>query len=128
MIQPNELRLGNIVLFDNKQDEIFMIGNKMVYGNKHSHFYYERVHPIPLTPEVLTEWCGFAKDEFWWGDGINYFGNGVVDVCFGNEEVSDILDGVYFGQDKIPGIIHLHQLQNLTYFLTGQEMEVRLPK
>ena len=122
MIQPNEKLLpGNVVMWRNR---FYTLTKGDIYSMDYLRNFYS---PIPLTPEILVQWCGFIKDEFWWGDGINYFGNGTVDVCFGNEEVSDILDGVYFGQDKIPGITHLHTLQNTVYFLSGEEMPVNIP-
>jgi hypothetical protein len=125
MIQPNELRLGNIVLFDNKQDEIFMIGNKMVSGNKHSHFYYERLHPIPLTPEVLTDWCGFEKDKFYY---FKAAAKGLVFYLDFDDKVLMIADTKSLGGAiSIPIPEHLHTLQNLIYFLSGEEMPVNIP-
>lgn len=53
MIQPNELRIGNYVLFDSNIDKIISIGVKSVNAEFKSMWNYDRVHPIALTPEIV---------------------------------------------------------------------------
>lgn len=79
---------------------------------------------IPLTPELLVM-AGFVKDGTWWGDGIYYYGNGLIDIRFGSEEIPYKLDTVFFGQQEMP-VTYLHQLQNLYQSLTGSELNIQL--
>lgn len=89
------------------------------------------VEPIPLTPEIFEK-CGFEKGIFW--DGGN--GTYSIDVSVEHEEcvLSIMENGEYFlhyncyhdGSGGRAKIKYLHQLQNLYYSLTGEELEVDL--
>lgn len=64
---------------------------------------------IPLTPEILEK-CGFVQTS------AATFGNGIIGIYFG--------EGEYFynhGKGK-----YLHQLQNLYFALTGEELNCPL--
>lgn len=89
------------------------------------------VYPIPLTEEILLK-CGFEKTDDY-GDQKYYEpkvrGNRNYYICFDHEAISFGL--VSFGNctnllyDDL-NLQHLHQLQNLIFALTGQELEINL--
>lgn len=79
------------------------------------------LNPIPLSLEILEK-CGFdgnshPKRRFKRMDGVLtlYFENGVFTME----------DEDYF-QNNMPHIKSLHQLQNLYYALTNEELEIKL--
>lgn len=84
--------------------------------------------PIPLTEEVLVDWCGFEK--------IN---SNVPNLCrkefiIGYMNIRfDSIDGirispVYSGSAiPLPDIKYLHQLQNLYYSLKQTELIITIP-
>lgn len=83
--------------------------------------------PIPLTPEIL-ERCGFEK-----GFGEYALIQDSYPLRFREEGEKYILSFHYFGsngesneEEIICEFKYLHQLQNLYFALTGQELEVNL--
>jgi hypothetical protein len=131
MIKKEELRIGNMVQFDNlnkkypsvrivKIKELIEKGAIVIdpVGLDLSLFYDgDNLKPIPLTPEIL-ERCGFVKTIYGW-DSVNTSFNfyqarkdSLLLPCF-KENVC--------GDNSFP-IKHLHQLQNLFFALTGQEL------
>jgi len=151
MIQSNELRIGNYVIFS-EDSTILMVGEisekGLVVQNEEETTWIEieNFDPIPLTEGILLK-CGFeveksadiyeydiysiqisnnrslcyckhplknsttgekTTDDAWWFD--DYFG-----PSFTN-----------FGDDFWCKIKHLHQLQNLYYALTGEELNIEL--
>lgn len=73
----------------------------------------KRLSPIPLTPEIL-EGCGFEKENVW-------FCNRNIDI--------KMLDNIYevYINEILTKVQSLHQLQNLYFALTGEELTVKLP-
>lgn len=124
MIQPNEKLLpGNVVMYLGKPmaltaHTVFNIATSPT--EEYSTFF----SPIPLTPEVLTDWCGFRQFS-----GFYELNTNALIVMF-PLNISGVLSIMDAGLDSInikcPE--HLHTLQNLIYFIAGQEMEVRMPK
>src|SRR6185312_9286781 len=110
MIKANELRIGNYI----QGGIINSIGYKIgVQGNSSKEVFYiheSTLQPIPLTPEIL-ERCGFEKHGE--KDEIRYYLN---DFYF--EDISLKRDECF-----IANVEYLHQLQNLYFALTGQELE-----
>jgi hypothetical protein len=78
------------------------------------------INPIPLTPELLVK-CGF--NEF----SKNYF-------IYGDYSLLQDMGGWHFdyidadsrGDRSIAYPQHLHQLQNLYFALTGEELSIEL--
>ena len=110
MLQANELRIGNLV-YDSDRVKPFAATDFM----QNEDFY----EPIPLTPEWL-ERMGFDNDcnatfgeynaEYRWE--IN------VLVLWGS-------DGCTEGHNIHFPCNHVHQLQNLYFALTGEELTVK---
>ena len=116
MIKANELRIGNY-FFDSDGNE-----KKINYSDLVSlEITCLHYNPIPLTPGKL-ERCSFNFDEV----QINILGHDY-------EFVFD-KDGLKYGYHGEDGFIretrqpmlYLHQLQNLYFALTGEELEINL--
>jgi len=119
MIKINELRIGNYVLMSGV---IVRMDNKLFHAVLNGFNGYEP-EPIPLTEDILLK-CGFELEEklndyrfndseFYvnknkiTGDFWVYMSNGDEDAC-------------------LTSIEYLHQLQNIYFALTGQELTFNL--
>lgn len=121
MIQPNELRIGNCVYFDTRLDKITSLGQTLVVAEMHSHYYYERIHPVPLTPELLEKF-GFVEHSH-----VNQDQDDVE--WMQHPALPDLRyrDGLFrLEYFELSHIQHFHQLQNLFFCLTGEELTVKL--
>ena len=135
MIQENELRIGNIVtdqFFDSFKNFIIVksmnneginleIADDGNYPECASYFFepdylFGNIFGIPLTPSILEK-CGFEKDN----ENERFQLDTDLGLCiYGSIEL-----GVAVNMDyKIVGnaVKHLHQLQNLYFALTGEEL------
>lgn len=110
-MKAEELRIGNYILLDGGKHKIrrdTLINILRGVSN---------LKPIPLTEEILLK-CGFKHK-----------GNGFYEIlgCF--IELCNVGDEFYycgFKGKSIGNIKHLHQLQNLYYCLTGEELNIKL--
>ena len=138
VIQPNELRVGNLLQRPEKVRSklldgdfiYFMVDAYMIRDCQH---YKENwaFEGIPLTPEILEK-AGFRilddagnwKSPEWniWCSLETHFMigelNGEYAYYFSAEDD--------FYSYYSPKIIYLHQLQNLYFALTGQELTIKL--
>lgn len=121
-MEIRELRLNNWVysLQIGEYVQISSIDSEFVTLKAHvmfDHVYADMIEPIPLTEEILLK-CGFDK-----------FLKGI--------KCSDIYDTYRLGFFQIENhygiyvfhgveIKHLHQLQNLYFALTGEELKIEL--
>lgn len=126
-IQPNELRIGNWVLGDeihlhnqnihsNGYTRITAYG---IYMFENSPAIAEKYNPIPLTTEILavclpnvTEWFYEGSFKVVADDGYGW--------CMKVRNASHTRE-IEFGYFK-----YLHQLQNLYFSLTGEELNINL--
>jgi hypothetical protein len=127
-MKAEELRLGNIVEYNGVpcivhsiQEVQCGIASKDLSINGCA--FYDSVKPVQLTDEILTKWCGGTQEE-------NGFYIRVVEHH--NLVVSLDIDGnncynVWFNRTRIRDIFYLHELQNLLYVLTGEELKITLP-
>ena len=133
MIQPNELRIGNALEYfveDSLAESEWILNivdaDDIVLACKDEYFnkYYR---PIPLTPEILEK-CGFEKGTTEWYSK-KYFTdlNEVAEVMelqinlksFRCSVFDTDLEGCAMTAKRIK---YLHQLQNLHFALTGEEL------
>lgn|SRR5690349_4803511 len=121
MIDEKELRIGNFVLAGElgKPYQI-MMGDEIDNSE-----YYD---PIPLTPEILEQ-CGFTLSD----DNRRTY-----ELEKGNCKIIVFIDGSITVTDEsyleVHGICiggnektqnYLHQLQNLFFALTGEELKIK---
>lgn len=117
MIKANELRIGNFI--KNFKNEIHCVKEIRVdyWSNKPGSFQtfsFEKSNGIPLTPEVLEK-CGFDENG-----KLNHF-----KIGYDNDDFVKAQMSVQF-QDTMIKVKYLHQLQNLYFALTGNELEINL--
>lgn len=134
MINVTELRVGNIVLYTQDNDELPVL--KIDGDSKticldllldlNMEVNEQDIEPIPLTPEWLGR-CGFLS--------AGQFDKDIYKVVV-NGESYYIRDhkGFDFAIDSNEGdplyirydLHHVHQLQNLYFALTGEELAIKL--
>lgn len=139
MIQPQELRIGNYVecLGDTKQvldiskhfnqneTSRYYVGFKGIVPIKCMH-----LKPIPLTEQWLLDF-GFKtkpscnKDEYhvtlddgWAYMCLDFEGGASIYAC-----LDDFKNGSYACLEEKAIVKHVHQLQNLYFALTGEELK-----
>lgn len=121
MMQANELRTGNWIQEQSgryikagyHEIRLLVIG-ECVDGKPPSY------KPIPLTPELLEK-CGF-KNVQQYGEDFMY-STDEWDILLSKRAYFFVWPAVFHGDIEI---YNLHQLQNLIYALTGQELEINL--
>lgn len=131
MINIKEIRFGNYIKgFDGWGEYVcvsYVIMDQLVCGNT------ERFSPIPLTPEILVA-CGFTKYKY--PDDskremrdMYFIKAGYVQITLAMGET--ILAGSNNSDTEAQVILnkstkYLHQLQNLFFALTGDELPIKL--
>ena len=143
MIQAKDLRIGNLVILDwdgDKRPQKIAEINRTNFEVEDwdEQFDAFNLYPIPLTPEMLEK-SQFTKYE--WMNGyfikcaskylmIQFYQDGIL-VYF--TTISKDLQGHkmygrnYFMTNKSPNNVkYLHQLQNLYYALTGEELSITI--
>lgn len=125
-MQANELRIGNWV---NHLEHGFIKVNDLPYmidadnskeGYLINEMWIDEHKPIPLTPEILEK-CGFEKE------GITSMSLSGFPCYFKIDKGSLECYGIHW-VGKIIQIEcqYLHQLQNLYFSLTNQELQINL--
>lgn len=129
-MKAQELRIGNWV------DIKSFNGNQGIVRTQFNYDLLRYIHlcePIPLTPEILEK-CGFKKiheanKHFAINDPNGYAGKYKISIfqTLNNQWQIAFSDEVSSYKDYIPTtkISYLHQLQNLIYALTGEELEFK---
>lgn len=123
-IKANELRVGNWVYDNGKGVFDRTMGNRrvsheLIYSLACGNTGY--IQPITITPEIL-ETIGFKTHPavpVWQLMLPDYNG----DIMFFGTECKFVTDGE---KTTLPHIKYLHQLQNLYFALTGEELEINL--
>ncbi len=126
MIQVNELRIGNYVMTGNIKSivlEIFASG--ITHDSKNGnivagHCGWSHINPIPLTEEWLLKF-GFTKEDNGWHK---------KDICNDFSALYwERLAGLDLSVNKrsmhLANIKYVHQLQNLYFSLTGEELKIQ---
>lgn len=118
MIKANELRIGNHVMISPvyHKEDIRFVDYKMIQAVENGF----EVYGIPLTPEILGkcefDWSiyhqAFHKDNFEF-DIVECYPKGYALTTFKR------------GLIIVPNFQYLHELQNIVYILTGEELEIK---
>lgn len=123
MINANELRIGNIVYYDSAEGDL--LTNRIDWQDlkwvSEDEKGFNLVHsPIPLTEEILLK-AGFEKvsNE---SEALKYSLNGFDLVFTYDEWTWSPIQGAKIGTN----IKYIHQLQNLYFALTGEELKIEL--
>lgn len=120
-MEARELRIGNYVLEKRREEFIQFRSFAGLSNFEASAWEFE---PIHLTEEWLLKF-GFKKED----DGlyIYEFGRHYFRIGLGNEW-NDLYYREDIGMDGIvfkPSMDYVHQLQNLIYVITGEELELK---
>lgn len=145
MIQASELRIGNWVDFLSKEEDSGgnMCGTRDtmqvdINDISHSVEYPDMYDPVPLTPDILEK-CGFVLDQEYWEPFAGEAKGKLFETKMGPrlQIMEDHKSGLFFrliaGGDSPDEygwydceIKSLHQLQNLFFSLTGEELNINL--
>lgn len=114
MIKPKELRIGNLVHAEVGLPSLEV--HEMLYADFCEPLTFQLIHPIPITEEWLIK-LGFkipSKNE------SHPFGN------YKNTSARIIISRNYqtngYQTDGNIDIKYVHQLQNIYFYLTGEEL------
>jgi hypothetical protein len=115
-MEAKDLRIGNLVYIGGQINEIELVDFVDIYENYTIGIY----KPIPLTEEWLLKF-GFKSDDISW-EYSKRLGNFYImyDIEINSIYIND--GSRYDGADIPKEIKHVHQLQNLYFALTGQEL------
>ena len=129
-MKAKELRIGNYVNFKFHKDcggvkgiEVFVSDLEIILQNNSKSEYYT---PTPLTEEWLVKF-GFDKGD----DSYNFRG-----FCLENRNTDPFLPelrkeklkdsfGAWCNNNFLTNIKHVHQLQNLYFALTNEELTIK---
>lgn len=122
-MDAKELRIGNWVMVVDEDSPVKVTGvwdDAIKY--KESGEVAGRLKPIPLTPEILEK-AGFRLGETWYIHKVYYRGNFEIlvnkhEIVYGEKTEN--------GFNSIRQLKSIHQLQNLYFALTGEELEINL--
>lgn len=117
-MKVNELRIGNVLKEKYSGDLLIVIEltkQRITFDYQTTEKWQSE--PIELTEEILLK-CGFVKDEFDNWENETRLG------LYKPEEFDGYLS--IWGDSTVGECNYLHQLQNLYFALTGQELEINL--
>ena len=132
-VQANELRIGNLLYYSEGDTIGYMVVSNITKNSfvaeplnqksEDCNNFQEGFNPIPLTPNILEK-CGFTKNKEW---AILYF-NPRMGIRFYdfNYAECDIIQDQHFVAFKNSHMKYLHQLQNLYFALTNEELNITL--
>lgn len=123
-MKANELRIGNFVLFaeegtEFKVNEISEEGLWVINDEEKTWIELDCFEPIPLTEEWLLKF-GFEKvDNNWQKEWL------LLHVNLKTGTIDFLLNEPYSGKMRVTILESVHQLQNLIYALTGEELTIK---
>ena len=131
----NELRIGNLVNFKDKPRVVYQIRNSgcdfHIADNAFHSYEWGAIKPIPLTEEWLLKFGFQRHDQGSVSAQFSYGTNPVTqDYLIYLKWIKDYendyhLNGFPFYQNGYFEIKHIHQLQNLYFALTGEELTIK---
>jgi hypothetical protein len=117
-MKANELRIGN--WFFNGKFNQQVLPTHLDYLLNKNFYPHDAMKPIPLTPEIFYN-SGFDEKNTKWRKllkngkvsiDMSHYGQTTFAYCYGNHGVI--------------GLDYVHQLQNLYFALTGEELNIEL--
>jgi hypothetical protein len=131
-IKANELRIGNLVDLGNRIAKVIEINHLAcvvvdLEETQDTIEDYERTKPIPLTEEWLVNF-GFVKQDYnMSGCDIYQLKNIIIMKSFINPErkLGITVKGISPPTWSLKDLIYVHELQNLYFALTGEELVVK---
>ena len=130
MVDKKELRVGNIILREYSVIPLTVMEIKentvrVSYTSdkpRTALIEYENLAPICLTHEILEKLPQFTEYPFSDEDGCYFEWCKAKDFCLLSGDNND----VYICDSPDIRFKYLHQLQNLIYTITGNELEIKL--
>lgn len=142
-IQPNELRIGNLLLFNRQSDDgdyilrvtqikengYYAEGDE-VYPTRHE---FGEISGIPLTPEWMEK-LGFVAEEmrsikvhFTYGGESLTTNQPALKYYIPGKQAFELRQSEGAWREQLYGriVLHVHQLMNLFHALTGEELTVK---
>jgi len=140
-MKANELRIGNKIMFSD-DSSIFEVKGMHEFGLdvandiEETYIEYDQFEPIPLTEELLLK-CGFEEIKDYYDIGKSMFFYDIdksLENCefyiYYNTEDKNIYISSMENEEsvskKISSITSVHQLQNIFFALTNQELKIIL--
>jgi hypothetical protein len=114
-MKVSELRIGNWVLGASREKP------QQITAFMFLHFEKLNLKPIPITPEILTKNIGFNIKQTKWRTLYKYGKLSLDKTLYGETSFS-----FCFGHHGIIEIDNVHQLQNLYFELSGEELNIDL--
>lgn len=130
MIKANDLRIGNLVLFEDEIFQIHILTPYDVFLNTDRFgpgvVTYDNIQPIPLQTDLLVNWLGFEEEKY--KHLYKIFKSGSFTYFF---DLYLYEAGVFYYTKSAHGSIlqkirSLHHLQNIFYFTTEVELTGKL--
>jgi hypothetical protein len=119
-MKANELRIGNLIRFNNlieKEKIVTVTGRFLLPFSEDVGDISNYYQPIPLTEEWLLKF-GFEKiGEYWYKD--RFF----IEMLFGRLNLRITINNAESAYAN--SVQYVHQLQNLYFALTGNELEIK---
>jgi hypothetical protein len=124
MIAATDLRIGNWVQTpENDYFKVYQLGSSDVFAGNKTGVGHNAFFPIPLTPDILEK-CGFEEVEG--NEYYAFFDLEGVRVYIHKIDGSAFISYGYATLDAYTNNLHLHQLQNIIYALTNNEITINL--
>jgi hypothetical protein len=121
-MKRTELRIGNWIDWNGELGVISQLLELEVAFKCGESDLYKSLKPIPLTEEWLLKF-GFKKDtKYDWElkvNGVLFYG-----MCDDSQPINTGI-GILNLPNSIINIKHVHQLQNLYFALTGEELTIK---
>ena len=127
MIKITELRLGNYVYAGNKIERVLEIYPDSITTDSYTHIF--DFLPVELTPDIL-EAAGFKYNQLTENYEVFYDCVGMLGInkYDGSFVIANDNEDMGFTGDLKSSCKYLHQLQNLIYCLTGEELQIDITK
>jgi hypothetical protein len=146
MIKVNELRVGNLIYAGTDENDQPQAGKVLQIFEDVIHWTFDLnqksinegynstdlryVNPILLTPEWM-ERCGFEKDDERYDGETLIMRRGVIELRHDEDQPLTGYSIAIYDDGTLAfvrySILYLHQLQNLYFALTGEEIQIKMP-